>query len=200
MGLIPGLERSLGEGNGNPLQYYCLENFLDRGAWQATVHGAAVKTQLKWLSRHKTRAVGNDSILVHSEERDPSGVCVISSVPLTSALWGWGGLKSHLWMCLFIHICLTHHSVTGFWVKTLFQVLEYFALRPVLLLKPQIDSSLRLGTECETFNRHNTAEIMAIKENINSNHIQRYYTHLGFLSWSAIQFRKLKFSVIWECV
>ena len=37
-GLIPGSERSPGEGNGNPLQYSCLENPMDRGAWQATVH------------------------------------------------------------------------------------------------------------------------------------------------------------------
>ena len=37
-GLIPGLGRSPGEGNGNPLQYSCLENPMDRGAWQATVH------------------------------------------------------------------------------------------------------------------------------------------------------------------
>ena len=35
-GLIPGLGRSSGEGNGNPLQYYCLENSMDRGAWQVT--------------------------------------------------------------------------------------------------------------------------------------------------------------------
>ena len=41
MGSIPGLGRSSGEGNGNPLQYSCLENSMDRGAWQATVHGAA---------------------------------------------------------------------------------------------------------------------------------------------------------------
>ena len=40
-GLIPGLGRSPGEGNGNPLQYYCLENPKDRGAWLATVHGVA---------------------------------------------------------------------------------------------------------------------------------------------------------------
>jgi len=33
------LERSPGEGNGNPLQYSCLENSMDRGAWRATVHG-----------------------------------------------------------------------------------------------------------------------------------------------------------------
>ena len=38
-GLIPGLGRSAGEENGNPLQYFCLENSLDRGAWQATIHG-----------------------------------------------------------------------------------------------------------------------------------------------------------------
>ena len=41
MGLIPGLGKSPGEGNGNPLQYSCLENSMDRGAWQATVHGVA---------------------------------------------------------------------------------------------------------------------------------------------------------------
>ena len=38
---IPGLGRSPGEGNGNPLQYSCLENPMDRRPWQATVHGVA---------------------------------------------------------------------------------------------------------------------------------------------------------------
>ena len=38
---IPGLGRSLGERNGNPFQYSYLENFMDRGAWRATVHGVA---------------------------------------------------------------------------------------------------------------------------------------------------------------
>ena len=38
-GLIPGLERVLGEGNDNPLQYSSLGNTMDRGAWGATVHG-----------------------------------------------------------------------------------------------------------------------------------------------------------------
>ena len=40
-GSTPGLGRSPGEGNGNPLQYSCLENPMDREAWQATVHGVA---------------------------------------------------------------------------------------------------------------------------------------------------------------
>ena len=40
-GSIPGSGRSPGEGNGNPLQYSCLENPMDREAWWATVHGVA---------------------------------------------------------------------------------------------------------------------------------------------------------------
>ena len=40
-GSIPGLGRSPGEGNGNPFQFSCLENPMDRGAWRATVHGVA---------------------------------------------------------------------------------------------------------------------------------------------------------------
>ena len=45
--LIPGLGRSLGEGNGGPLQYSCLENFVDRGDWHAAVHGVTKnQTQL----------------------------------------------------------------------------------------------------------------------------------------------------------
>ena len=41
LGSIPGLGRSPGEGNGNPLQYSWLENSMDRGAWWATIHGVA---------------------------------------------------------------------------------------------------------------------------------------------------------------
>ena len=45
-GLIPGLGRSLEEGNGNPPQYSCLENPADRGAWWATVHGVAIASDM----------------------------------------------------------------------------------------------------------------------------------------------------------
>ena len=51
LGLIPGLGRSPGGGNGNPLQYSCLENSMDRGAWQAPVHRVTkIWTRLKQLS------------------------------------------------------------------------------------------------------------------------------------------------------
>ena len=48
--LIPGLGRSLEEGNGNPLQYSHLGNLMDRGAWQATVHGLAESEPTEHLS------------------------------------------------------------------------------------------------------------------------------------------------------
>ena len=44
VGSIPGLGRSPGEGNGNPLQYSCLGNPMDRGEWQATVHGVTTES------------------------------------------------------------------------------------------------------------------------------------------------------------
>ena len=53
--LIPGSGRSPGRGNGNPLQYSCLENPMDRGAWQATVHG--VTKGWTWLSDWRTARV-----------------------------------------------------------------------------------------------------------------------------------------------
>ena len=52
MGLIPGLGRSPEEGNGNPLQYSCLENPMDRRAWQAIVHGV---TKSRTRLNHQTQ-------------------------------------------------------------------------------------------------------------------------------------------------
>ena len=58
---IPGLGRSPGEGNGNPLQYSCLENPMDREAWQATVHGVA-KSQTR-LNHHHHLSAGAEVAL-----------------------------------------------------------------------------------------------------------------------------------------
>ena len=52
--LVPELETARGEGQGNPLQFSCLENLMDRGAWWATVHRVVkCQTRLKWLSKYK---------------------------------------------------------------------------------------------------------------------------------------------------
>ena len=54
-GSVPGSGRCPGEGNGNPLQYSCLENPMDRGAWWAAVHGVTKSwTQLKQLTLTQT--------------------------------------------------------------------------------------------------------------------------------------------------
>ena len=53
VGLIPGSGRSSGEGNGNPVQYSCLENPTDREAWQGTVHGL-VRVGHDWVTRQQT--------------------------------------------------------------------------------------------------------------------------------------------------
>ena len=55
-GSIPGSGRSPGGGNGNPLQYSCMGNPMDRGTWQATVHGVIKnRTRLRQLSTHVRR-------------------------------------------------------------------------------------------------------------------------------------------------
>ena len=55
-GSIPGSGRSPGEGNGNPLYHSCLENFMDRGTWQAIVHKIP-KTQTRLTNTHITHNV-----------------------------------------------------------------------------------------------------------------------------------------------
>ena len=52
-GLMPGLGRSPGGGNGNSLQYSCLENSMERGVWCSTVHGVAESNMTEQLSPYK---------------------------------------------------------------------------------------------------------------------------------------------------
>ena len=67
-GLIPGSGRSPGEGNGNPLQYSCLGNLMDWGAWKATVHGITKScTWLKQLSTHPREAADGPTTVLHPQ-------------------------------------------------------------------------------------------------------------------------------------
>ena len=64
--MVPGWGSSPGEGNGNPLQYSCLENSMDGGAWWATVHGVAMsQTQLSDQTRMHTCTFRPAVLLFH---------------------------------------------------------------------------------------------------------------------------------------
>ena len=72
VGSIPGSGIFPGEGNGNPLQYSCLENPMDRRAWWAAVHGVAQsRTRLTRLSMHACIGEGNDNPLQYSCLENP---------------------------------------------------------------------------------------------------------------------------------
>ena len=62
VGSIPGSRRFPGGGHGNPLQYSCLENPMDRGAWRAKVHRTKNQTEVKPLSRHAQLHYKNTNI------------------------------------------------------------------------------------------------------------------------------------------
>ena len=62
LGSIPGLGRSPGEGNGNPIQYSCLENPIDRGVWQDAVHGVA-NSQKQLSMQEKNKRVENCAVI-----------------------------------------------------------------------------------------------------------------------------------------
>ena len=94
MGSIPGPGRSPGEGNGNPLQYSCLENPMDRGAWRATVREAP-KSQI-WLKQVSTHA--------HA-----LGIAVQGALLKYAYIhWGgaWGLMKQHYQCFVFLCCCL----------------------------------------------------------------------------------------------
>ena len=80
-GLIPGMGRSPGVRNGNPCQYSCLENSMDRGTLQATVHRATKSQTLIWVTKH-THTHPETQISVGKE-------CVNSHTRRESCLGNW---------------------------------------------------------------------------------------------------------------
>ena len=96
MGLFPGSGRFPGGGHGNPLQYSCLENPMDRGAWRARVHWVAKsQTWLKWLSTHarsvaKPRGVRRSTqcqMPAHSLGRGTCNAEPLTTEPNTMSRW-----------------------------------------------------------------------------------------------------------------
>ena len=92
-GSIPGSERSPGEGNGNPLQYSCLGNPMDREAWQATVHGVAKS----WIPQSNfsfslllgRKATTNlDSILISRDIMLPAKVHLVKAMIFPVVMYG----------------------------------------------------------------------------------------------------------------
>ena len=72
LGLTPGSGRSPGEGNGNPLQYPCLENVMDSGAWWAAVHGVT-KSWARLSDSHLLIYLGPSSFRVHLDPFPSAG-------------------------------------------------------------------------------------------------------------------------------
>ena len=83
VGLIPGSGRSPGGRNGNALQYSCLENHMDRGAWRVTVHEAA-KSQTQLGNWAHTHILGNNSHALYSQ----SSSKVLTGTKLKVLRWG----------------------------------------------------------------------------------------------------------------
>ena len=83
LGSIPGSGRSPGEGNGNPLQYSCLENPVDGGAWWATVHGVAKSRT--WLSDFTSLI---DSILKSRDITLPTKVHIVKTMIFPVVMYG----------------------------------------------------------------------------------------------------------------
>ena len=100
------LAMCLGEGNGNWLQYSCLENPMDRGAWWAAVHRVAQSwTQLKWLSMHACIGEGNGNPLQYSCLENPidrgAWWATIYRVAESRAQLKWLSSSSHVFENIF---------------------------------------------------------------------------------------------------
>ena len=100
-GLIPGLGKSPGRRYGNLLQFFCLENLMDRGAWRATVHGVTKNwTQLKWLNIHvrQVKSLWLEGRKYHRKHRDTLDVSehkhntlLNTTLDTTEVTWMLGG-------------------------------------------------------------------------------------------------------------
>ena len=91
VGSIPGLEWSHGGGNGNPPQYSCLENFMDKGAWRATVYGVIKESDTtEWLTHIRTHIDTSIQLLSAKNEAMQGSLILGSTNPITLLfVWWW---------------------------------------------------------------------------------------------------------------
>ena len=129
MGLIPRSGRSPGGGNGNPLQYSCLENPMDRGAWQATVPRVTQsQTQLKQIST----AWHNGSVSTSLNLLLPASYQIFLS----------SNLEIHFHIYILSYIC---HDLKLFWGIISFITQKRQYLPPKAMLKPNPSYQSRVG-------------------------------------------------------
>ena len=111
---IPGLGRSPGEGNGNPLLYFCLENLMDRGAWRTTVHMVAKRGHDRAHGIHVTQSQGWHPVTfaVIYQKRDPFYI--------KGTAWTWGSEdRGRYFIICLLHLgwaqegcCISWHPVS----------------------------------------------------------------------------------------
>ena len=132
--MIPGSGRSPGEGNGNPLQYSCLENSTDGGAWWAMVHGVAkTRTQLSNFTEYCHRKLKIFSI-------PPSIDLLYKTCCIFYWLFCWSSICSfHLWN-LVKHAHQKHIQTN---LSTIVSFFLYFATFSLVLVRLEIDSRFK---------------------------------------------------------
>ena len=133
---IPGLGRSSGEGHGNPLQYSCLENPMDREAWRAPVHGVA-KSRTQLSNFHKTMQTYSHYIMVLY----PHFLChqlFIVWIPRLSVI--------SFWLCI-IHSDLCHFfsDITLVTFSSLMEILSTCNKKTIMSTKDTISNAMHFG-------------------------------------------------------
>ena len=126
-GLIPGSGKSPGGGHGNPLQYSCLENPIDRGAWRASVHGVA-KSQT-WLSVHIVYIIYHMYVVILEKEMAAHSSILAWRIPGTEEPGGLPAMGSHRvrhnWCSL---------AAAAMLYKVVMYKVSFFTLTPLFVL------------------------------------------------------------------
>ena len=141
----------MGEENGNPLQYSCLENSVDRGAWRAAVHRVSQsQIQLKWLSMHACIGEGNGNPLQRScleNPRDRRALwAAVYGVPQSWTWLKWLNSNSMSLSSIFLFIKLTIFRLLTCPIKSWISFLHHLRCLPLDIkmgLYPSKHASLR---------------------------------------------------------